>query len=164
QLDRFLMHVKISYPSVEDEVKIVELVRKEEQSPLNKRASADQGELTTQQSIFQARDEISQVHVSDALVRYIADLIYATRTPEAYDAQLARWIEVGASPRASLALDKCSRAHAWLHQRDFVDPVDVQAVAHDVLRHRLVLSYEAQAEDVASDALIDSLVEKVAIP
>ncbi|MEM6544013.1 MAG: MoxR family ATPase [Pseudomonadota bacterium] len=164
QLDRFLMHVKISYPSVEDEVKIVELVRKEEQSPLNKRASADQGELTTQQSIFQARDEISQVHVSDALVRYIADLIYASRTPEAYDAQLARWIEVGASPRASLALDKCSRAHAWLHQRDFVDPVDVQAVAHDVLRHRLVLSYEAQAEDVASDALIDSLVEKVALP
>ncbi|MEO0436163.1 MAG: MoxR family ATPase [Pseudomonadota bacterium] len=164
QLDRFLMHVKISYPSVEDEVKIVELVRQEELSAKTNSSPSGEVERTTQQAIFQARDEISQIHVSDALVRYIADLVYATRTPERYDTQLAQWLDVGASPRASLALDKCSRAHAWLHQRDFVDPLDVQAVAHDVLRHRLVPSYEAQAEEVTADSLIDKLVEQIALP
>ena len=96
--------------------------------------------------------------------RYMADLVYATRTPERYSEDLNRWIDVGSSPRASIALDKCSRTHAWLNGRDFVDPEDVRAVVHDCLRHRLILSYEAQGENVAADQVIDALVERVALP
>jgi MoxR-like ATPase len=117
-----------------------------------------------QQAVFDARTEIGQIHVSDAIERYMADLVYATRTPEAYSEDLRRWIEVGASPRASLGLDKCSRTHAWLNGRDYVDPEDVRAIAHDVLRHRLMLSYEAQVEGVGPDAVVDDLIRQVALP
>ena len=96
--------------------------------------------------------------------RYIADLVYATRTPAKYSSDLDRWIDVGGSPRASLALDKCSRVHAWLGKRDYVDPEDVRAVVHDCLRHRLMLSYEAQGEGVTADNIIDELVRQVALP
>ena len=96
--------------------------------------------------------------------RYIADLVYATRTPEKYSADLDRWIDVGGSPRASIALDKCGRVHAWLNDRDFVDPEDIRAVVHDCLRHRLMLSYEAQGEGVTADRVIDAVVEQVALP
>lgn len=94
----------------------------------------------------------------------MADLVYATRTPEKYSEDLNRWIDVGASPRASLALDKCGRTHAWLNGRDYVDPQDVRAIVHDVLRHRLMLSYETQSEGVSADKVIDTLVEQVALP
>ena len=138
-MDRFLMHVNIEYPPVEDEVLIVDLVRGEE-----KRSNEDAGSTNTpdsdripQDAVFSARTEIANIHVSDAMKRYVADLVYATRTPDKYSEDLDRWIDVGGSPRASLALDKCSRTHAWLNERDFVDPEDVHAIVHDCLRHRL---------------------------
>jgi len=166
QTDRFLMHVNIEYPSVEDEVAVIELVRAEESaksSPDAAASSSPAGKIT-QQVIFDARAEISRVQVTDALARYMADLVYASRTPAKYSEDLDRWIDVGASPRGSLALDKCARVHAWLAGRDYADPDDVRAIAHDVLRHRLMLSYEAQGEGVRSDAVIDKLIELVALP
>ncbi|MGI9325625.1 MAG: AAA family ATPase [Pseudomonadales bacterium] len=166
QMDRFLMHVNINYTPVEDEVRIIELVRREETasqdpSPAN---TAPPVPRIPQEAIFDARQEIGAIHVSDAIARYMADLVYATRTPDKYSEDLDRWIDVGGSPRASLALDKCSRAHAWLQQRDFVDPEDVRAIVHDCLRHRLMLSYEAQGEGVAADSVIDTVVDLVALP
>jgi MoxR-like ATPase len=166
QMDRFLMHVNIAYTPVEDEVRIVELVRAEEIAT-NKddaRSSGESAERIPQQAVFDARREIGQVTVSPAIGRYMADLVYATRTPEKYSDDLARWIDVGGSPRASLALDKCSRTHAWLNGRDFVDPEDVRAIVHDCLRHRLMLSYEAQGEGVQADQVVDAIVEQVALP
>ena len=166
QMDRFLMHVNIAYTPVEDEVRIVELVRAEEIAT-NKddaRSSGESAERIPQQAVFDARREIGQVTVSPAIGRYLADLVYATRTPEKYSDDLARWIDVGGSPRASLALDKCSRTHAWLNGRDFVDPEDVRAIVHDCLRHRLMLSYEAQGEGVQADQVVDAIVEQVALP
>ena len=166
QMDRFLMHVNIEYTPVEDEVRIVELVRAEENAAHRDDAepAAEAPERIPQQAVFDARREIGQIHVSDAIARYMADLVYATRTPEKYSEDLARWIDVGGSPRASLALDKCSRTHAWLSGRDFVDPEDVRAIVHDCLRHRLMLSYEAQGEGVRADQVVDAIVEQVALP
>ena len=166
QMDRFLMHVNIEYTPVEDEVRIVELVRAEENATNrdDSEKPAEAPERIPQQAVFDARREIGQVHVSGAIARYIADLVYATRTPEKYSEDLARWIDVGGSPRASLALDKCSRTHAWLNGRDFVDPEDVRAIVHDCLRHRLMLSYEAQGEGVRADQVVDAIVEQVALP
>ena len=166
QMDRFLMHVNIEYTPVEDEVRIVELVRAEEiaTNKDNSRPSGEAAERIPQQAVFDARREIGQVKVSPAIARYMADLVYATRTPEKYSEDLARWIDVGGSPRASLALDKCSRTYAWLSGRDFVDPEDVRAIVHDCLRHRLMLSYEAQGEGVRADQVVDAIVEQVALP
>ena len=166
QMDRFLMHVNIEYPPVEDEVLIIDLVRKEETAANTERDSEPQQEQQriSQDAIFAAREEIAKVQVSAPLQRYMADLVYATRTPEKYSEDLARWIDVGGSPRASLALDKCSRTHAWLNQRDYVDPEDIRSIVHDCLRHRLMLSYEAQGEGVRADQVIDALVEQVALP
>ena len=166
QMDRFLMHVNIAYTPVEDEVRIVELVRAEEIATHKDETqpSGESVERIPQQAVFDARREIGQVTVSPAIGRYMADLVYATRTPEKYSDDLARWIDVGGSPRASLALDKCSRTHAWLNGRDFVDPEDVRAIVHDCLRHRLMLSYEAQGEGVRADQVVDAIVEQVALP
>jgi len=167
QLDRFLMHVNIVYPPVEDEVEVIRLVRAEEIAagkPKDEHASDAKAALISQRAIFDARAEIGQIHVSEAIERYMADLVYATRTPEKYAGELDRWIDVGGSPRASLALDKCARVHAWLKERDYVDPEDVRAIVHDCLRHRLMLSYEAQGEGVAADAVVDRLLELVALP
>ena len=111
-----------------------------------------------------ARVEIGQIHVADAMDRYMADLVQATRTPGALSDDLARWIEIGASPRGSLALDKCSRAHAWLKGRDYVDPVDVRAIVHDAFRHRIALSFEAQGDGKSTDQVIDEIVSLVALP
>jgi len=170
QMDRFLMKVLIDYPSPDDEVGVVELVRGEESAAAgvdeSKSAASAVAEraLIPQDAVFAARREIAAVHVSEAMARYIVDLVYATRAPEAYGDDLRRWIEVGSSPRASLALDKCGRAHAWMQGRDYVDPTDVRAIVHDVLRHRLILSYEAQGEDMNPDAVIDEIVRLVALP
>lgn len=166
QLDRFLMHVNIEYPPVEDEVKVIQLVRAEESAAAESHSEKKKTEESRipQQAIFDARQEIAAVHTSDAVERYMADLVYATREPEKYSEELDRWIDVGGSPRASLALDKCSRTHAWLNGKDFVDPENVRAIVHDVLRHRLMLSYEARGEDVSADSVIDLIVEKVALP
>jgi MoxR-like ATPase len=172
QMDRFLMHVLITYPPVEDEVKVIQLVRDEEKSALLPQTKASDVESTIakekpgpipQEAVFAAREEISKIHVSDAIERYMADLVYATRTPERYSDELGRWIEIGASPRASLALDKCGRAHAWLSGRDYVDPLDVRAIAHDVFRHRLALSFEAEGDGISPDKVVDEIVSQVAL-
>lgn len=166
QMDRFLMHVMITYPPVEDEVKVIRLVRGEEAA-----ASAVEGDkikkekpaAIPQEAVFQARREIVAIHVSDAMDRYIADLVNATRIPEAFGTDLVRWIEIGASPRASLALDKCARTHAWLKGRDYVDPQDVREIAPDVFRHRLGLTYEAQGEGVTPDMVVEEILRQVAL-
>lgn len=163
QLDRFLMHVNIEYPPVEDEVKVIQLVRGEEQEQNSTREISEKPSLIPQEAIFAARGEISNIHTSDAIERYIADLVQATRTPANYSDDLDKWIDVGGSPRASLALDKCSRTHAWMNQQEFVNPENVRAIVHDVLRHRLMLSYEARGDGVSSDHVIDEIVKLVAV-
>ncbi len=167
QMDRFLMHVNIVYPPVEDEIRIVDLVRTEEQraqAASEQHGATEKPARIPQQAVFDARREIAEVHVSEPMKRYMADLVYATRTPEKYSADVARWIEVGASPRASIALDKCGRTHAWLRGRDYLDPEDIRAIVHDCLRHRLMLSYEAHGEGMNADKVIDTLLAEVALP
>ncbi|HKS12647.1 MAG TPA: MoxR family ATPase, partial [Pseudomonas sp.] len=114
--------------------------------------------------IFDARGEVARVHVGEAIDRYLIDLINATRHPGDYDADLARWINIGASPRGGISLDRVARAHAWLNGQAFVSPDNVRAVMHPVLRHRLQLSYDATSDGVAADQVIDQLLDKVAIP
>lgn len=166
QMDRFLMHVLITYPPVEDEVEVIRLVRQEETDAANEREgkkSAEPLAAIPQDVIFDARREIAAVHVSDAMDRYMADLVNATRIPSEFGTDLPRWIEIGSSPRASLALDKCSRVHAWMNSRDYVDPQDVRAIVHEVLRHRLGLTFEAQGDGVTPDKVIDELLKQVAL-
>lgn len=163
QMDRFLMHVQVLYPPVEDEVEVIRLVRGEEHAT-NTSAKSERPPAIPQEAVFEARQEIGQIQVSDAMDRYMADLVQATRTPAALSDDLARWIEIGASPRGSLALDKCSRAHAWLKGRDYVDPVDVRAILHDVFRHRVALSFEAQGDGMTVDQVIDEIAALVALP
>ncbi|SPJ28870.1 AAA family ATPase [Falsiruegeria mediterranea] len=166
QMDRFLMHVNVTYPPVEDEVEVIRLVRGEEVAANGGSdvSGKPKPAAIPQDAVFQARAEIGQIHVSDAMERYMADLVYATRTPSAISPDLARWIEVGASPRASLALDKCGRTHAWLNGRDYVDPLDVRAIAHDVFRHRITLSFEAQGDGKTPDDITDEILKTVALP
>jgi MoxR-like ATPase len=118
----------------------------------------------SQRTLFEARKEVLQVHTSEALERYLVQLVLGTREPGIYSQELARWLRFGASPRATIALDRCSKAHAWLDGRDYVTPDDIHVIAHDVLRHRVLLSFEAEAEGVSSDDFIDSLLRLVAIP
>lgn len=164
QMDRFLMHVLITYPPVEDEVKVIQLVRAEEAAANTPKTKTKKAvPILSQDVIFEARQEIVNIHVSDAMERYMADLVNATRVPQEFGPDLGRWIEIGASPRASLALDKCGRTHAWLRGRDYVDPVDVRAIAPNVFRHRLGLSYEAQGEGVSPDRVVEELISQVAL-
>ena len=114
--------------------------------------------------IFTARDEIHHVHMSEAMIDYIVAIVMATRKPERYkDSPLQQWLTVGSSPRASIALDKCARARAWLSGRDFCDPEDVRSIVHSVLRHRLVLSYDAIADGITADQVIDEILRQVAV-
>jgi MoxR-like ATPase len=167
QLDRFLMHVRVGYPDAKSEAKIMELVRGEERAARTNgnqpRQPAAVPALMSQDVIFAARVEVHAVTVSDAVSKYIVTLIQATRNPKTFDAKLAEWIQVGASPRGTIGLDKVSRAYAWLQGRDHVTPTDVQAVVHDVLRHRIVLSYDALAQGVTPDQVIGTITEKVAV-
>ena len=158
QMDRFLMHVRVDYPSDEEELEVIRLVRGEQAG-----GQQEEQDSISQEVVFSARKEINRIHSSENIERYIVSLISATRYPEKYDAQLAQWLEVGASPRGSLALDKCSRVHAWLAGRDHVTPDDVRAVIHDCLRHRLILSYEANADGMTVDQVIDEIVKLVAV-
>ncbi|AGS39934.1 MULTISPECIES: AAA family ATPase [Cycloclasticus] len=161
QLDRFLLHVKIDYPKAVHEKEILHLARREEKGGDTKKATS---EPITQQQLFAARQEILDVYMSDELEDYLLQLILATREPAAYGDDLAAWVQYGASPRASIALDRCSRAKAWLNQRDFVTPEDIQNIAYDVLRHRLIMSYEAEAEGITADRFIKELINRVAVP
>ncbi|TDF39880.1 MoxR family ATPase [Alteromonadaceae bacterium M269] len=159
QLDRFLMHLSIDYPGAETELQILRLTRNEAITE-----KVEKPQELTQNDIFIARKEVLKIHLADALENYMVQLIVATRQPELYDSQLASWIEFGASPRATIALDKCSRAHAWLNGRDFVGPDDIQAVFHNVLRHRVLLSYEAEAEGINADQVLDKIIALVPVP
>ncbi len=158
QLDRFLMHVKVDYPNAEAEQQILAISRQEAQGTAN----ASQAELS-QASIFEARQAALALHMNEAVERYIVQLIMATRQPSAYSTDLSAWIEFGASPRATIALDRCSRVHAWLAGRDFVTPEDVLAIAPDVLRHRILQSFEAEANGINTDTIIEQLLHLVPV-
>ncbi len=159
QLDRFLLHLNIDYPGAENELAILRLTRGEA-------LEEHQADFTaiSQNTLFEARKKVLSMHLAEPLEQYLVQLIIVTREAAKLDEQLGRWIEFGASPRATIALDKCARAHAWLHERDFVTPDDVQAVLHNVLRHRIILSYEAQADGISKDQVISRILELVPVP
>ena len=157
QMDRFLMHIMVDYPAPETEHLILQLSRRE---ALQEKAPGI--ELLTQETLFAARKEALGVHMAEPVEEYLVQLILATRDSKGYGGNLAKWLDYGASPRATIALDRCSRAMAWLQGRDFVTPDDIRAVAHDVLRHRLILSFDAEASGVTANQVIDTLLETVA--
>ena len=157
QMDRFLMHIMVDYPAPETEHQILQLSRQE---ALQQSVGAI--EPLTQETLFAARKEALAVHMAEPVEEYLVQLILATRDTQSYGGDLAKWLDYGASPRATIALDRCSRAMAWLQGRDFVTPDDIRAVAHDVLRHRLILSFEAEASGVTANRVIDTLLETVA--
>jgi MoxR-like ATPase len=158
QMDRFLMHVNITYPQDADEVKIMRLVRGEEGG--SHKAAPPK---VAQSDIFTAREEVRAVRMIEAVETYIVALVAATRRPSEFGDKLKDWINIGASPRGTLALDRTSRAYAWLKGRDYVTPEDVQSVAHDCLRHRVSLTYEASADGKRADDVIDELIRQVAV-
>jgi len=159
QLDRFLMHVNVDYPKADAEKAILQLVRKEFMTGHQHKMPA----VLSESDILAARNAILNLHMAEAVEEYIVQLILATRTPKKYSADLARWLEYGVSPRGTIAIDRCSRAHAWLNGRDYVSPDDVQAVIADCIRHRLLLSFEAEASGVSRDEIIQQLVQKVPV-
>jgi MoxR-like ATPase len=159
QLDRFLMYVKIDYPDVKAERKILQLAREE-----HLKGAPQNHHKISQEQILAARKEMASLHLSDALEEYIVRLVMATRTPKGYGEDLADCLQYGASPRGSISLELCARAHAWLQGRDYVSPEDIHAIAHDVLRHRLILSYHAEVSGVDADSVIDRLLERVVVP
>lgn len=161
QLDRFLLHINIDYPNAAHEKEILHLARAEAKA---NESTSSQHKPMTQQQLFAARQEILDVYMSDELEDYLLQIVLATREPAVYGDDLAAWIQYGASPRASIALDRCARAKAWLHQRDFVTPEDIQNIAYDVLRHRLIMSYEAEAEGITPDRFIKELISRIAVP
>jgi MoxR-like ATPase len=175
QLDRFLLHVLVDYPSLENELEIMRLVRKEALAEITKPSvitaenSDDSSEKSASanisaQAIFAARKEVLNTYMSPEIERYLVEIITATRTPERYSDELARLLTWGASPRASLALDRCARVRAWLHERDFVTPEDLQDLTGDVLRHRIIESYEAESDGITPDDVIKKILALVPVP
>lgn len=156
QLDRFLLHLEVEYPDMESELEILRLNRGEAQGN-----ESIQPQQISQQTIFEARQEVLNIHMADTIEQYIIRLVMATRQPKQYSDQLDQWLDMGVSPRATIALDRCARAHAWLAGRDYVTPQDVQAMAFPVLRHRLLRSYHAQAEGVTANQVIAHLISLV---
>ncbi|MCB1672497.1 MAG: MoxR family ATPase, partial [Pseudomonadales bacterium] len=156
QLDRFLMHVTIDYPVIEAEREILHLVRNEAQNKI-----PAPPKIINQSNLFEARQEILAMHMAPEVEEYIIQLIMATRKPELYGDDLVKWLEYGASPRGTISLDRCARAHSWIQGRDFVSPDDVQEVMFDVLRHRILLSFEAEASGVTPDKVLETIRERV---
>ncbi|MCG9660014.1 AAA family ATPase [Vibrio mediterranei] len=157
QLDRFLLHLEVNYPDAESELAILRLNRGEalgESHHFENRIS--------QQEIFEARRQVLSIHMAESIEKYIVRLVMATRTPDIYSNDLTNWIEMGVSPRATIALDRAARAHAWLSGRDFVSPEDIHEIIYPVLRHRLLLTYQAQAEGIDGNRIIDELLKTVA--
>ncbi len=157
QMDRFLMHVTIDYPDDHSELAIMRLNR-EEQSK-----KKIETEKLSPRVIFDARDEIARVKISENMEKYIVDIISATRYSGKYSEEIAKWIDFGASPRGSIAMDRSSRTHAWMEGKDFVSPDNIREVVHDCLRHRLLLSYEANADGITPDQVIDEILKLVAV-
>lgn len=158
QMDRFLLKVLIAYPSHDSEMDMLRLLRHESN------ALGEAPPVLSQELVFAVREAIRNIAVAPAIDDYIVSIVDATRHGAQIDADLGKWIEVGASPRGSIGLDRASRVHAWLEAREFVTPDDVRAVMHAVLRHRLILSYDANADNISADQVIDRLIEKVAVP
>lgn len=162
QLDRFLMYVRVEYPNADSEKKIAQLVREQRQTE-TKGLPAGLSPVP-QKVVFAARKAIVNLHLSPALEDYIVHLVMATREPGKYAEDLGRWIRFGASPRATIGLEQCARAHAWLHGRDYVSPEDIHAIAHNVLTHRVILSFEAEAEGITPDRFVTEVLSRVAVP
>lgn len=158
QLDRFLLHVSVDYPDAEAETAILRLTRREARE-----TTPSPAPHIAQETVFAARGELLGLHMAESVERYIIQLVMATRQPGHYSTELAQWISYGASPRATIALDRCARAHAWLRGSDFVAPDDVQAVVADVMRHRLLLTFEAEANGVTPDRVISEIVAHVPV-
>lgn len=158
QLDRFLLHVKVGYPDVEAERKILSLLRTEGNTE-----TSNQLKPVKQKDIFAYRKLIQKIHQAETVTEYIVQLAHATREPEKYGKDLSQWLEYGVSPRGSIALERCARAYAWLHEQDFVSPDDVRTMIHDVYRHRLILSFEAEAHAITADMVIDELIRRVPV-
>ena len=161
QLDRFLMHVFIDYPDAQAEHKILELARSQAESTYSSQEKTSISLSKT--DVESAQQEVLAMHMAEPVQEYLVQLVLASRNPAAYSEELTRWISYGGSPRATIALDRCARAHAWLNERDYVSPEDVQAMAFDVLRHRILISYEAEAEGITPDAVIKELIKLVPV-
>ena len=161
QLDRFLMHVRVGYPNAGAEKQILDLNRKRAQAEA--RHAASPAVLLTQEQIFSAQQEVLSLHMAPAVEEYLIQILLASRDPSPYGDDLVRWISYGASPRGTIALDRCARAQAWLKGHDYVSPEDIQAVVHDTLRHRILLSFEAEAEGLSSDDIIRELISRVPV-
>lgn len=159
QLDRFLLHLVLDYPDARTEQHILRLNRSE-----SLQGETAMAEPLSQQAIFAARKATLALHMDDAVETYLVQLVMATRQPEQYDSELANWIEFGVSPRATIALERSARARAWLLGRDFVTPDDVAALAHNVLRHRLILSYQAEADGISANQVLDKVLSVVPAP
>jgi MoxR-like ATPase len=162
QLDRFLMHVSIGYPDAAAELEILDLARQQARDELGEREQAEV--LVTQEQVFMAQQGVLDLYMAPALEAYIVQLVLASRDPGSWNPELSRLVSYGASPRATIALDRCARARAWLDQRDYVSPDDIHAVVHDVMRHRVLLSYEAEADGVTVDQLVGRLLDLVPVP
>lgn len=160
QLDRFLMYVQVTYPTIAEEKEILRLVRAESQAG-NSFASSPSKACISQAALFSCRRAILDVYMADNIEEYLLQLVVATRS---HQHSFSKWIQYGVSPRASIALDRCARAHAFLAKRDYVGPEDIQAVLYDVLRHRIILSYEAEAHGIDINALISELLATVPVP
>ncbi len=156
QLDRFLMHVTVGYPDTDSERKILNLVRNEARNEV-----IEPPAIVPQESLFKARQEVLNIHMAETVEEYILQLVMATRNPGPYSEELEKWIDFGASPRGTISLDLCARAHAWLKGKDFVSPEDIHEVFHDVLRHRVLLSFEAEAAGVDPDSVLSKILELV---
>ncbi len=161
QLDRFLMHIRISYPDASAENRILELAR--QQAMLTDIPDHVETLLLSQAQIFAARHEVLTLHMAPAVQEYLVQLMLASRNPLPYGEDLPRWVNYGASPRGTIALDRCARATAWLKGRDYVTPEDVQAVAYDTLRHRILMTFTAEAEGVTADDVIRELILRVPV-
>jgi len=175
QLDRFLMQVFIDYPSLENELKIMRLVREEvlvsnefigSSSIVSEKGTQLKSGIQkiSSNDIFKARNEVLNTYMTPEIERYLVEIITATRTPEKYSSELARLLTWGASPRASLALDRCARARAWLRERNFVTPEDIQDLVGDVLRHRIIISYEAESDGIKQEDVIRKIISLVPVP
>ncbi len=164
QLDRFLMHVLVSYPDAEGERAILELNRGEQKRSVSDEELFQTKDVLPEKEVMAARLEVLDLHLAESLEEYIVQVVLATRNPAQYGDDLVGSLQYGASPRATIALDRCSRAHAWLAGRDFVTPEDIQTIAPDVLRHRILLSFEAEAAGLTPDGLVETLLSRIGVP
>ncbi|MDH5216874.1 MAG: MoxR family ATPase [Gammaproteobacteria bacterium] len=163
QLDRFLMQINIDFPDLISEKAILKLVRMQQLGDTEE-PTGESPERLTQEQLFEARHEVVKIHMADNVEEYMLQLIMASRDPKPWGDDLVRWIRFGASPRGTISLDRCARAHAWLNGRDFVSPDDIQAIACDVLRHRILVSFEAEAEGMDSNAIVKELIARIPVP